>query len=113
VGRIVNFAMATADWMSAEPNFTAHFIAKSGVLLLTRALAKTLGPQQITANAISPGWILTGSAPSEDQQKAVKRMPAGYISGLDDVTGAVRFLLSDDARYVNGTNLHVSGGGGM
>ena len=43
----------------------------------------------------------------------VKNVPAGYIGELSDVVSAARFLLSEDARYVNGANLHLSGGWGI
>jgi 3-oxoacyl-[acyl-carrier protein] reductase len=42
-----------------------------------------------------------------------KKVPAGYIGEVSDTVAAVRFLLSDEARYVNGTNIHVSGGWGI
>jgi 3-oxoacyl-[acyl-carrier protein] reductase len=112
-GRIVNFSMANADQMIAQPQLTAHYIAKVGVLVLTRSLARILGPHNITVNAISPGFIASGSAPDEELQKMVKNIPAGYIGELSDAVSAVRFLLSDEARYVNGANLHLSGGWGI
>jgi 3-oxoacyl-[acyl-carrier protein] reductase len=43
----------------------------------------------------------------------VKRIPAGYVGEVRDPVAAVQFLLSDDARYVTGTNIHVSGGWGI
>jgi len=43
----------------------------------------------------------------------VKRIPAGYVGTLGDAVTVVRFLLSDDARYVNGANIHLSGGWGI
>ena len=112
-GRIVNFGMANADQMVAQPQITAHYIAKTGILILTRTLAKILGPHGITVNAISPGFISSGSAPAEELQKMVKNIPAGYIGELSDAVSAARFLLSEDARYVNGANLHLSGGWGI
>src|SRR5262245_15372056 len=60
-GRIVSFSMANADQMAGQPMVTAHYIAKAGVLILTKTLAKILGPQGITVNAISPGFIDSGS----------------------------------------------------
>lgn len=112
-GRIINFSMANADQMEAQPDVTAHYIAKAGVLILTRTLAKLLAPHGITVNAISPGFIDSGSAPAGELAAAVKRIPAGYIGTVDDTVGAVRYLLSADARYVNGANIQISGGWGI
>src|SRR5437660_1216472 len=88
-------------------------LAKAGVLILTRTLAKALAPYGITVNAISPGFINSGSAPEAELAGMVKKIPAGYVGELKDPVGAVRFLLSDEARYVTGTNIHLSGGWGI
>lgn len=112
-GRIVTFSMANADQMIAQPEVTAHYIAKAGVLILTRTLAKLLAPHGITVNAISPGFIASGSAPAEELAGMAKKIPAGYVGEVKDTVAAVRFLLSDEARYVTGTNIHVSGGWGI
>jgi 3-oxoacyl-[acyl-carrier protein] reductase len=112
-GRIINFSMANADQMVAQPDVTAHYIAKAGVLILTRTLAKLLAPHGITVNAISPGFIDSGSAPPEELAGVTKRIPAGYVGKVEDIVAAVRFLLSDDARYVNGANLQIGGGWGI
>lgn len=112
-GRIVSFSMANADQMVGQPMVTAHYIAKAGVLILTKTLAKILGPQGITVNAISPGFIDSGSAPAAELERMVKSIPAGYVGAITDAVAAARFLLSDEARYVNGANLQVSGGWGV
>jgi len=112
-GRIVSFSMANADQMIGQPQLTAHYIAKVGVLVLTRTLARVLGPYNITVNAISPGFIASGNAPEEELQKMVKSIPAGYVGDLSDAVSAVLYLLSDEARYVNGANIHLSGGWGV
>ncbi len=111
-GRIVNFAMANADQAIGQPYVTAHYIAKAGVLILTRSLAKVLAPYGITVNAISPGFIETGSA-LEEISNTMKNIPAGYVGSPEDAASVVCFLLSDEARYVNGTNIHLSGGWGI
>jgi 3-oxoacyl-[acyl-carrier protein] reductase len=112
-GRILAFSMANADRLSAQPGVTAHYIAKVGVLVLVRTLAKALGPKGVTVNAISPGFIASGSAPLEELEKMTKTIPAGYVGSLDDAVGLAMFLLSDAARYVNGANVHLSGGWGI
>lgn len=112
-GRIINFSMANADQMISQPDVTAHYIAKAGVLILTRTLAKLLAPHGITVNAVSPGFIDSGSAPPEELAGVTKRIPAGYIGTVDDTVAAVRYLLSDDARYVNGANIQISGAWGI
>ena len=112
-GRIINFSMANADQMISQPDVTAHYIAKAGVLILTRTLAKLLAPHGITVNAVSPGFIDSGSAPPEELAGMTKRIPAGYIGTIDDTVAAVRYLLSEDARYVNGANIQISGAWGI
>ncbi len=112
-GRIINFSMANADQMISQPDVTAHYIAKAGVLILTRTLAKLLAPHGITVNAVSPGFINSGSAPPEELAGMTKRIPAGYIGTVDDTVAAVRYLLSPEARYVNGANIQISGAWGV
>jgi 3-oxoacyl-[acyl-carrier protein] reductase len=112
-GRIVSFAMANADQLTGQPMVTAHYIAKIGVLVLSRSLAKLLAPYGITVNTISPGFIDSGSAPAEELSKMLKSIPAGYIGSTQDAASTVCWLLSDEARYVNGANIQLSGAWGV
>jgi 3-oxoacyl-[acyl-carrier protein] reductase len=112
-GRIINFSMVNADQNAGQPNITAHYIAKIGVAVLTRSLAKVLAPHGITVNSISPGFIETGSVPQEELSQSFQSIPAGYLGSPDDVAAAVCYLLSDEARYANGANIQVSGGWGV
>ncbi len=112
-GRILGFAMANADRLMAQTQITAHYLSKVALLGLVRSLAKALAPSGITANAISPGFIDSGSTEMSELRQLTKTIPAGRIGTVDDVVAAALYLLSDEAGYVNGANLHVSGGWGI
>lgn len=112
-GRIICFSMANAEQLIAQPQLTAHYISKVGLLVLARSLARLVAPHGITVNSISPGFIDSGSAPKEELEGAAKRIPAGYVGSVEDAVSAVRFLLSDEARYVNGANIQLSGAWGV
>lgn len=112
-GRIVAFSMANADRLMAQTQLTAHYLAKVGVLGLVRSLAKALAKHRITVNAVSPGFIDSGSVDSGELEALIKTIPAGSIGTVSDAANAVLYLLSDEAAYVTGTSLHVSGGWGI
>jgi 3-oxoacyl-[acyl-carrier protein] reductase len=112
-GRIVCFTMANVEQLIAQPQLTAHYIAKIGVLALARSFAKLLAPHGITINCVAPGFIDSGSAPAGELERMVKLIPAGYVGSVTDAVALVRFLLSDDARYVNGANIQLSGAWGV
>ena len=112
-GRILALGLATADRLAAQPNVTAYYIAKAGLLILVRSLAKVLAQHGVTVNAVSPGILETEGYPRPDLAALLERIPAGHLGQVDDVVAAARFLLSEDAGYVTGTNIHVSGGWGV
>ena len=112
-GRIVSFSMANAEQLIAQPQLTAHYITKVGLLALSRSYAKLIAADGITMNCVSPGFIDSGSAPQEELERMVKLIPAGYVGSVDDAVAAVRYLLSDEARYVNGANIQLSGAWGV
>jgi 3-oxoacyl-[acyl-carrier protein] reductase len=112
-GRILALGLATADRLAAQPNVTAYYIAKAGLLILVRSLAKVLARDGITVNAVSPGILETPGYARPDLPVLLDRIPAGHLGQVEDVVAAARFLLSEDAGYVTGTNIHVSGGWGV
>jgi NAD(P)-dependent dehydrogenase (short-subunit alcohol dehydrogenase family) len=96
--------------MSAAAHYTA---SKAGVIGLTRALCKELGPRGIRVNAVAPGVIDTDQAAglSEEGRDRYSSMTAlGRLGTARDVAGAVLFLASDLAGYVSGLTLTVDGG---
>ncbi len=112
-GRILTFSMSNAAKLQANPRVAAHYVAKAGVVALTRTLSRVGANRGVTANCISPGFIDSGSAPAEELAEMVPKIPAGRIGTLDEVVALARFLLSDEAAYVNGADIPISGGWGL
>lgn len=114
-GRIIAYGMANADRAAAYPGVAAHYVAKVGVVALVRSFARELAPRGVTVNAISPGYIDSGSSadPTGGAPIPPPPIPAGRLGTVEDVVGATLFLLSDAAAYITGSNLIVSGGWGL
>lgn len=112
-GRIVAFSMANADRIVAQPQLTAHYLSKVAVLGLVRSLARSLAKHNVTVNAVSPGFIDSGSMDPAELESMAKNIPAGHVGTPADAAHAALYLLSDEAAYVTGTSVHVSGGWGF
>ena len=110
-GRIVNIASDAALYGSPR---LAHYIASKGALIaLTRAMARELGDHGITVNAVAPGLTEGPSAeriPAERHALYAANRAISRPQQPQDVTGAVTFLLSEDAGYITGQTIVVDGG---
>jgi 3-oxoacyl-[acyl-carrier protein] reductase len=92
---------------------TAYVTAKSAQLALARMWAAELGPFGITVNTVAPGWIPVErhrDASPADLEEYAARVPVDRMGVPDDVAGAVAYLVSTDASFVNGAWLTVNGG---
>ena len=110
-GSIVNLASDTALWGATA---LLHYVASKGaVISMTRSLAREMGPDNIAVNAIAPGLTrveVTELVPRERHELYEDGRAMSRPQFPDDVTGAVAFLLSDDARFITGQLLPVNGG---
>ena len=95
-GRIVNIGYAGSQSLVGRPNLAAYAIAKTGVVLLTRAIARAEAGNGITANVVAPGVIETS------RTKPLSEIPAGRTGTVDEVAAAILYLASPEAAYVTG-----------
>ncbi|RBH46587.1 short-chain dehydrogenase, partial [Pseudomonas sp. MWU13-2860] len=113
-GRILN--VSTGLTRFALPGYAAYAAMKGGVEVLTRYLAKELGPRGIAVNVIAPGAIETdfGGGLVRDNEQVNAHIAAqtalGRVGRPDDIGGAIATLLSDGAAWVNGQRVEASGG---
>lgn len=110
---IVN--MCTTNYMLGLAPFTVYNASKSGIIGLTRSLARELGPRGIRVNAVSPGWIMTAKqlrqhASADDQRQLLEDQALKFHLTETHVTPATLFLLSQAAAGITGQNLVVDGG---
>jgi 3-oxoacyl-[acyl-carrier protein] reductase len=103
-GRIINFGYAGANNLISRPRTTAYVIAKTGVTLMTKAIAATEIQHGITANVIAPGVI------ENSISQPISDIPAARLGRIDEISSAVMYFLSDQAQYVTGQTLEVAGG---
>ncbi len=106
-GRIINLA----DWAVDRPyaGYLPYFVAKAGIVGLTKALAKELAPA-VQVNAVAPGPVLLPEDVGEREREAIRRAtPLGRIGRPEDVARCVRFL-AEEADYTTGAVYHVDGG---
>jgi len=106
-GSIINIGMAGLEGIRANVFGTDYYVSKTGLLVLTRALASAYAKQDIRVNMVSPGQ-LENSIDLPPPSEIGRSVPLGRAGTLGDVAQAVGYLL--DASYVTGVNIDVSGG---
>ena len=106
-GNIINIGMAGLEGIRANRRGTDYYVSKTGLLVLTRALAAGYAAQHIRVNMVSPGQ-LENSVDLPPADEIGRWVPLGRSGTLDDIAQAVHYLL--DADYVTGVNIDVAGG---
>jgi len=103
-GRIINIGYAGSEKLVARPSIAAYGIAKTGVILYSKSLAKVEAKNGITVNIISPGVI------ENSVTKPIEEIPMQRLGYLDEMVGAMRYFISDEAAYITGVTIEVAGG---
>jgi 3-oxoacyl-[acyl-carrier protein] reductase len=110
-GRIIN--LLSTVLLDHRPRTSAYGTVKSALLYFSQSLAAEMGPYGITVNMVSPGLIQTEREilhSSGYQQEYIRQTPMGRLGLPEDVAGAVAYLASDEAGFITGVNVAVSGG---
>ncbi len=110
-GRIINIS---SMWGLVGASCEVHYsAAKAGLIGFTKALAKELGPSGITVNAIAPGVIdtdMNSHLSPEDMRELSDETPVGRIGSVNEVAKAALYLADEDASFITGEVLNISGG---
>ena len=110
-GRIVNISSVSGQLgFFGQANYAS---SKAGLMALTKVAARELARNQITVNAVAPGFINTEMSrgmPEEVTKQFISQIPVGHFGEVEDIVAAVLFLSSPAARYITGQILHVNGG---
>ncbi len=105
-GTIINIGMMHAGILRAVPHTVPYTIAKTGLVILTKSLAKSEGRYGIRVNTVNPGFISSGNyLPREGVS-----IPLGRLGTPEDVAAIVAFLASEEASYITGAVIDVHGG---
>ncbi|MEE2776454.1 MAG: 3-oxoacyl-[acyl-carrier-protein] reductase [Acidobacteriota bacterium] len=110
-GRVINISSVVALMGNAgQVNYAA---SKAGLIGFSKSLAREIGSRNITVNVVAPGYVetaMTAAMTEEHKTRLVAEIVLGRLGTCDDIAAAVHFLASEDAGYVTGQVLNVSGG---
>lgn len=107
-GRIINMSSVSGlHGMQGQVNYSA---AKAALIGATKALAREVAARKVTVNAVAPGFIATDMTEDLPQDELKKTIPVGRFGTADEVAALVAFLASDDAAYITGEVIGITGG---
>ena len=110
-GRIINMSSVSGQMgLFGQANYSS---SKAGIIALTKVSAREFARQNITVNAIAPGFIDVGMSkgvPDEAMQNFIKQIPLGRLGDVGEIVNAALFLASPMASYITGHVLNVNGG---
>jgi 3-oxoacyl-[acyl-carrier protein] reductase len=110
-GRIINLASVVG--VMGNPGQANYVASKAGMIGLTKTVAKELGARGITVNAVAPGFIetdMTAVLSDKVKEAMLSTIPLRRAGTPQDVADAITFLASEQAAYITGQVIHISGG---
>jgi 3-oxoacyl-[acyl-carrier protein] reductase len=110
-GRVINISSIVG--LMGNPGQVNYATSKAGLIGFTKALALEIGSRNVTVNAIAPGYIqtaMTDALPDAAREALTERIALKRLGTTDDIAWSVVFLASEQAAYITGTVLNVSGG---
>ncbi|HXT50209.1 MAG TPA: 3-oxoacyl-[acyl-carrier-protein] reductase [Thermoanaerobaculia bacterium] len=110
-GRIINLSSVVG--LMGNPGQANYAASKAGLIGFTKALAREIGSRNVTVNVVAPGYIVTAMTdvlPEKSRQELESVIALRRLGTVEDVAAAVLYLASDEAAYVTGHVLNVSGG---
>lgn len=110
-GRIINISSIIAS--TGFSGLSVYGATKASINGFTKSLARELGKANITVNSIAPGYMkteMTSKLEDEKLQSIKRRSPLGRLATVEDVAGAVAYLLSNDAKNITGTTITIDAG---
>jgi 3-oxoacyl-[acyl-carrier protein] reductase len=107
-GRIIN--MASVSGLIGLPGQCNYSAAKGAIIAATKALSKEVGGKNITVNAIAPGFIKTDMTSTLNEEELKKGISLGRFGEAEEVAALAAFLASDDAAYITGETIAITGG---
>ncbi len=109
-GQIINLGSLNVETTRGAPTTGAYNAAKTGIVVLTKSVARSEARYGIRCNLVSPGFIETYATTDADRRELPSLVPLGSLGTADDIAEAIAFLVSDKARYITGAVLNVHGG---
>lgn len=109
-GCIVNFGSLNAELARGAISSPAYNATKTALVVLTKSFARSEAQYGIRCNIVNPGYIETYATPEADLREMPSRIPLGRLGQPEDIAKTIAFLVSDDASYINGAVINVSGG---
>jgi 3-oxoacyl-[acyl-carrier protein] reductase len=109
-GNIINIGAPNAERTQGYLKNCPYAVAKTGVVVFSKSLAKEEAKNGIRVNVVNPGFIETDEYTEEMKKDMPRQVPLGKLGKPEDIANAVLFLVSDEANYITGSVLNVHGG---